>query len=355
MNHEQIKEEKSSILTLLLSSILLHMLLILAVILYRMAPDLSPEKQRISTQDNIIIWTNPNPKIMPVQSIPKIQTKKTEKSSPEEKKEEPDYNFLKKAPIITPGRQGLDEQNISDINTTMQTTEKVTKEEQKNSNHKETTLEKKPLQTTHDTAFSSSLKNSTLEQNITPTTTKTSLTDSNEASTHKELDKRSLKFDTNFIMFPKAKSVQNAQANQTTKKNGTKSISFKDISLGFNNAATNIGNSQHLMIQGTSPDIPQGEELKYITFINQMANMIVASIRTHQKINSIPHRTNEKIICFMKVHRTGQLLDTKIIIPSKHEILNMIIIESIQNVGLFNSIPKFIKKDTFEINWHILT
>lgn len=356
MNQEQIKEEKSSIVTLLLSSILLHMLLLLAIVFYRLAPDLTPEKIKISPHDNVVLWTSPTQTILQQQPpAPQKEAKKIPDKPREEKKEEPDANFLKKAPIITPGRQGIDEQNTSGAQTLVQTTEKVQKEEpitlpeQKKpelppaSQPKSEKIieslpsaQKKP-QEIHESAKSPiSFKDSEASEKILP-------------------EKQPLKFDTNLSMFSKAKLAQHQNTPQITQKNSIKSISFKDISLGFNNAATNIGNSQHLMIQGTSPDIPQGDELKYITFISQMANMIVASIHANPKINLVSQRTNEKLICFMKVNRSGQLLDTHMIIPSTHEIINMIIIDSIQNVGLFNPIPKFIQKDTFEINWHILT
>jgi len=341
MNQEQIKEEKSSILTLLLSSILLHMLLMLAVIFYRLAPDISSPKPKISPDDNVVLWTSPTPNIVPApQMVPKAAPKKIEEKAKEEKPKEPD--FLKKMPIITPGKQGIDEQHTSGANIPIQTTDKnVPKEEKK------VPVEKIPepkIKAEEIIKNVLSAKNSFIDENkLSQTTTAT-----------KEETKQSLKFDTN-LNFPKAKPAQHQNVPQVTKKSSVKSISFKDIGLGFNNAGTNIGNSMHLMIQGTSPDIPQGDELRYITFINQMANMIVASIHANPKINLVPHRTNEKVICFMKVNRSGQLLDTRIISPSKHEILNIIIIDSIQNVGLFNPIPKFISKDTFEINWHILT
>ncbi len=347
MNQEQIKEEKSNILTLVLSSILLHMLLLLAVIFYRLAPETFPERKKLSPDDRVTLWTSPTQKIIqPQQAIlqqtPKQSPKKVDEKPQEEKKTEPDFNFLKKAPIITPGKQGIDEQHTTGANIPIQTTNEKTKEEKpetiKNSSVKKTELEKGLEQVIHE-------KNDSFPENRL----------SKISTTFKDGTKQPVKFDTNIKTFPKAKSVQHQNVPQVTQKSSAKSISFKDISLGFNNAATNIGNSQHLMIQGTSPDIPEGEELRYITFISQMANMIVSSMHSNPEIRLLPHNSHEKIICFMKVARSGQLIDTKIIIPSKHEIINLFIIKSIRNVGLFNPIPKFISKDTFEINWHILT
>lgn len=347
MNQEQIKEEKSSILTLVLSSILLHMLLLLAVIFYRLAPETFPDRKKLSPDDRVTLWTSPTQKIMhPQQPIPKQLPKqlpqKVDEKPQEEEKTEPDFNFLKKAPIITPGKQGIDEQHTTGDNIPIQTTNEKIKEEKtepiKSISDKKTEPEKFIAQ-------EDSSKNDLVPENKL----------SKISSTFKEATKQAVKFDTDLKMFPKAKLAQHANVPQVTQKSSTKSISFKDISLGFNNAATNIGNSQHLMIQGTSPDIPEGDELRYITFISQMANMIVSSMHSNPEIRLLPHNSHEKIICFMKVARSGELIDTKIIIPSKHEIINLFIIKSIKNVGLFNSIPKFIVKDTFEINWHILT
>lgn len=339
MNQEQIKEEKSSILTLILSSILLHMLLILAVIFYRLAPETFPERKKLSADDRVVLWTNPTPQRMAPQQPP--VPKKIDPKPEEQKKAPDDSNFLKKAPIITPGKQGIDEQNTTGENIPIQPQPQQPKKDKVEPQPKTADVKEIPKPIIEP-------KTSPEPKSIpTDTTSKT-------GTAYKEITKQPLKFDTN-MKFPKAKSAQYAHVPEVTQKNSTKSISFKDISLGFNNAATNIGNSQHLMIQGTSPDIPQGDELRYITFINQMANMIVSSMHSNPQIRFLPHDAHEKIICFMKVARSGELLDTRIVIPSKHETINLFIIQSIKNVGLFNPIPKFISKDTFEINWHILT
>lgn len=340
MNQEQIKDEKSSIFTLLVSSILLHILLILAIIFYRLNPDVSFQiPKKISQDDHVVLWTNPVPKTSTPQPIAKAK----------EEPKQPNINPFKETPIITPGSQGIDEQHTSGAHNQQQT-KTITKKD---------TIEEKTEQnnTNYDTKTKEELRteNSFTSELINPHASQTTKSEKKIGENKEKSNKQPLKFDTNLKMFPNAKRAENQNVPEATKKNSVKSISFKDIGLGFNNAGTNIGNSRHLMIQGTSPDIPEGDELKYITFINQMANMIVASIHSNPRINSAPRRTDEKIICFMKINRSGQLLGTKIITPSKHEIINAIIIDSIHNVGLFNPIPKFIEKDTFEINWHILT
>lgn len=342
MNQEQIKEEKSSILTLLLSSILLHILLILIIIFYRLNPEPFDIKHHITQDDQVILWTEQapvQPKAIPVKQE---EPKQAPKQQPEQKKiPEPKVQ----QPIIMPGKQGIDEQHITEEKSSTQ--DQSSQDRQKNQKieppaPKDLKKEEKKIE---DNPIKK--KNSPDQKPILHPKALTIIENPTE---------KTLKFDTNIDLSRKSKmSLEHKNVPQVTEKKSSKSISFKDISLGFNNAATNIGNSQHLMIQGTSPDIPQGEELKYLTFINQMANMIVTSMHTNPRIRMLPHNVREKIICFMKINRSGQLLDTRIVSPSQHDAINGFIIESIKNVGLFNKIPNFIAKDTFEINWHILT
>lgn len=338
MNQEQIKEEKSSILTLLVSSILLHILLIFALILYRLSPDVLPERPRISPQDNVVLWTSPTPKTMPT---PQPPTPQAQPKKIEEKPKEPDFNFLKKAPIIKPGSQGVDEQHTTGINSPIQTTNQTIEEKKEIPKPINPTIQNKSE--TETITDKVSHKNNTLPENKS----------SPISTSSKEFSQYPLKFDTDLKNFLNAKSIQQENVSQKTKKSSVKSISFKDIGLGFNNAATNIGNSQNLIMNGTSSDIPQGDELKYITFIHQMAKMLITSIDINPKRRLITHRTYEKIRFFMKINRSGQLLETYMVTPSQYEIINEVIIDSVKNVGLFNQIPKFIKENTFGITWEM--
>ncbi len=360
MNQEQIKEEKSTIFTLLLSSILLHMLLILAIIFYRLRPEPLQKIKSLSPQDQVILWTNPAAKAIPAQAQPPVSPKQQpqqEQKSQQEEKKEPDAAYFKKAPIITPGNQGIDEQYTMGSKHSIQTTQGKILEEKIETINNISDEKKLPEKKIEDSKRVSEQKifdaNSQKGRSICKPDEEVKVPSINNSAQQNE--KQRLKFDTNLKMFAKAKPISPKNVSQVMQKNSVKAISFKDIGLGFNNAATNIGNSQHLMIQGTSPDVPEGEELRYITYISQLANMIVNSMHANPQIKSLPYRTNEKIICFMKVDRSGKLLDVQLITRSKHDIVNIFILQSITNVGLFTAIPKFILKDTFEINWHILT
>ena len=102
-------------------------------------------------------------------------------------------------------------------------------------------------------------------------------------------------------------------------------------------------------------DVPQGQELKYITYRNQMAKMMVESIIFHSKNHKFPYRAKQNIRFKMKINRNGALLELKLLQSSLDPILDHLILESVKNVGLFNSFPKFIEKDTLEIFWEYLT
>jgi len=371
MNEKNIQEEKSSILTLILSSILLHLLIMLAIIFYRFELEKSYEIPRITSDDNVVLWTNPPTNIAQQTPPPPLQPK----SQPEPKKEEPKISQpIIKSPKIMPGRQGLDKQDFNGDNAVIQekkTTTKKKETEQKNIPQKKedlstekniktkdsSYLEKKASQQTTDIIR----QDPTSEQKSIPNNNESSYQDKSKAIQLSD-KKKEIVFDTDLAflgkktlhekLIEKDELYEHVPSNQPNK---VKSISYKDIGLGFSNTGVQVGNSAHMMMQGTSPDIPQGDELKYITYLNQMANMIVASMRSNSQLHLLPQTRGETIVCFMKVTKEGQLLDVRILKPSKHEIINIFIIESIKQVGLFNQLPKFINKETFEISWHILT
>jgi hypothetical protein len=369
MNEKNLQEEKSSILTLILSSILLHLLVMLAIIFYRFEFEKSYEIPRITPDDQAVLWTNPPTNIAQQVSPPQP------KIQPEPKKEEPKIpppNM--KSPKIMPGKQGLDQQDFNGDNALIQ--EKKSTEKKKEEKPKTQELKKEDPKPKGDTQHKiASDAGKKLLQPTTdiirqdPTSEKKSLPIKDITPCEPAINasqpidkKKDIVFDTNldFLgrktlqekLIEKDEKYENVPTPQTNKM---KSISYKDIGLGFSSTNVSVGNSAHMMMQGTSPDIPQGDELKYITYLNQMANMIVASMRSNSQLHLLPQTRGETIVCFMKVTKEGQLLDVRILKPSKHEIINIFIIESIKRVGLFNQLPKFINKETFEISWHILT
>jgi hypothetical protein len=359
-DEKSLQEEKSNILTLILSSILFHLLLMLAIMLYRFDHEKSSDIPRVTAHDNVVLWTQPPVKTQPQTQEPKKQDEP--KSKPEAKQPE----FLRQLPKIMPGKQGIDKQDFEGQNIPAQVQKLSEKKEEekptppKNEKiKKETTSDapKKTVEKTYDIIRQDPTSQQTTKppkeiENSEPEEKRSSLLEK----------KKEIIFDTDLDFLSKKtlhqKLIEKDQLYENvppTQNPKIKTISYKDIGLGFSNTATNIGNSAHMMMQGTSPDIPKGDELKYITYLNQMANMIVTSMQTNSQLHLLPRARGENIICFMKVTRDGQLLDARIIRPSKHEIINIFIIESIKQVGLFNQLPKFIDKDTFEINWHILT
>lgn len=358
-DEKSLQEEKSNILTLILSSILFHLLIMLAIILYRFDHEKTYDIPRVTAQDNVVLWTQP-----PIKAQPQIQEPKKQdepKSKPEAKQPE----FLRQLPKIMPGKQGIDKQDFKGQDIPAQVQKTPEKKEDKQTPPKKEKIKKEASSDTSNKKIepaSDIIRQDPTSQQTTKPPKENTDTPSEEKTTSLLEKKKEIIFDTDldFLskktlhqkLIEKDQLYENVPATQSTK---IKTISYKDIGLGFSNAATNIGNSAHMMMQGTSPDIPKGDELKYITYLNQMANMIVASMQTNSQLHLLPRTRGETIICFMKVTRDGQLLDARILRPSKHEIINIFIIESIRQVGLFNQLPKFIDKDTFEINWHILT
>ncbi len=370
MNEKNLQEEKSSILTLILSSILLHLLVMLAIIFYRFEFEKSYEIPRINSNDQAVLWTNP-----PANTAQQITPPAQPKLQPEPKKEEPKTPPpVMKSPKIMPGKQGVDQQDFNGDNALIQekkATENKQKEEPKIQAPKKEEI-KSQKNTTAETPSDSGKKllqptTDIIRQDPTSETkslpVKETISSEHRSNSAQPIDKKKdIVFDTNldFLgkktlqekLIEKDEKYENVPTPQTNKM---KSISYKDIGLGFSSTSVSVGNSAHMMMQGTSPDIPQGDELKYITYLNQMANMIVASMRSNSQLHLLPQTRGETIVCFMKVTKEGQLLDVRILKPSKHEIINIFIIESIKRVGLFNQLPKFINKETFEISWHILT
>jgi len=338
----------------IIASVIFHVIILLLIMTYKFNIFEQERPQALRPDDQVVLWTSqPQPKQasqpVSVQNEPKPQPKLKQ----EEKKEvkpEPQPERSQKMPIIVAGKQGIDQQNLDGTQSLVQhpqeTTEPITEPiaepinnitqqqpEQKQLHQEPPPLAQKiPLYTTTPLK----LPKGNLFVTAAP-----------KQPTEKSNSKSSLDNQ------PKESTQMHQHVPKQTKEIPIKTISFKDLGLGGNNAILTFGNSAHMGIQGDSPDIPTGEELKYITYLNQMANMIVSSMHANPHKQLIHRRTYEQVVFHVKVDRAGNLLTTRIIHPSKHEIINIFILESVKQVGLFNPLPNFIKKDTFEINWRI--
>lgn len=349
-NQNQITKKTTSSAVWIIASILFHLLILLLIMTYKFNMFDVEQPQGVRPDDKIVLYQPQPTVIQPAQQpIPAQPEPKKEESK---KDPEPEQSSMKKIPIIVPGKQGLDEQNLDGVqHPTQYSKDQIDVTELNPITPQQQTPISDPQQSDQldlkkETTQQQPLKNKPLLYQTSPLI----LPKANQfiASIPKQTTNQPLDSEQNSI----EKMYQHVP--KVTKEIPIKTISFKDLGLGKNNNISTYGNSAHMGIQGNSPDIPTGEELRYVTYLNQMANMIVNSMYANPQRNMLPKRTNESVVFHVKVDRTGNLLVTKILRPSKKEIVNIFILESVKTVGLFNPLPKFIKKDTFEINWQIL-
>lgn len=356
MEQNQTREQMHPVLVWIIASILLHLLIMLIIMTYKFHTNTHSQLPLPKQQEQYVLWNNPAPKqsaITPQKQQPTPQPLQQAPQQPKEKtvppKEEEKPFDLNKLPIITPGKAGIDHQDLD--GTQQESQEKIDSEKREPEDQKISTSQPPTKQSPQ-----------TIPQ---PAQSKPNNTDNLQKSTLAPKP-------TSFMAPSKPLSVPNTttQAPQhpntssdpsnpyryvpaLRKEIPVKSISFKDIGLGFDERHNTFGNSAHMGIAGNSPDIPKGDELRYVTYLNQMANMIVNSLNTNHNKHWMSRYTGEPIMVHIKVDRKGNLLESRMIQASKTQGINNYILDSIQQIGLFNSLPKFIAKDTFEISWTI--
>lgn len=340
-NQNQTSSQKVPALTWIIASIMFHIFILLAIMTYKFNIFEQEDRKTIRPDDQVVLWTNQQQKI-DLKNLHQPPAQETQQTKPEPKKEEKiadQPELPQKMPIIIPGKQGIDLQNLDGSQSPVQYPPEKSQDLQETA-----TIEQEPsIENAQN--IGSSIKNVPIYRTSPLDFPKGNFFASSVPKPQQlkqQLDESKEESKNMYKHVPKL-----------TQKTPIKTISFKDIGLGQNNSLSTFGNSAHMGIQGDSPDIPTGEELKYITYLNQMANMIVSSMHANPQKNLVRGRTYEQVVFHVKVDRAGNLLATKIIRPSKQEVINIFIIESVKMVGLFNPLPNFISKDTFEINWRI--
>lgn len=326
-------------------SILFHLLILLLIMSYKFNIFEQEIPKSIRPDDQMVLWTQ-SPKMQP--NNPPLTTQQPAeeppaKQQPVKEEQEPitetkpfnEDGFLKNIPMVIPGKQGIDEHNPlgeeslvqspKNSDTSQQDLEIDTSQENQIESDQIPTPHNKPLYTTSPLEIKrGNFFAYSTPENIVPEQHPNSHEPSYAHVPHKKL----------------------------TKKLHTRS--FKNLGFGHNSSAPTFGNSAHLSIAGYSPDIPTGDELKYVTYVNQLADTIVNSVNTNPRKRLIYGLSHERLGLYMKVDRNGNLLDTRMVSPSRHEIINIVLIESVQTAGLFSKLPRFITKDTFEITWTII-
>jgi|GEM_PF-1399480 len=359
MEQNQIREQIHPVLVWIIASILLHLLIMLVIMTYKFHTTTHSQLPLPKQQEQYVMWSTPQPKqqaITPQMQMPKQQpapqaqqaVAQKQAAQPQPKEEEKPLD-LEKLPIIMPGKAGIDHQ---DLDGTPQASQEKMDTDEKETKQQEPIAPPMPKETPQQEApQQKQSKPSDIDsrQQAIPKPKPTSF-----VAEGKPLPSPSKK--TEAPQHPNTSSdASNPYRYVPTLRQEipVKSISFKDIGLGFDDRHLTFGNSAHMGIAGNSPDIATGDELRYVTYLNQMANMIVNSLNTNSNKHWMTRYTGEPIMVHIKVDRKGNLLESRMVQASKAQGINDYILDSMKQVGLFNPLPKFIKKDTFEISWTI--
>lgn len=133
-----------------------------------------------------------------------------------------------------------------------------------------------------------------------------------------------------------------------------RTISFKDINLGFDHAQQTIGNNANLIQQGKSFETPDAVSLKHLTYYNQCAGMMRTAFATHPQARLRPYPTNKRFLFTVTVDRQGNQIGFRVVTGSGDQMLDKIISESVQSVTLFPQVPNFIEDNPFVMRWTFL-
>lgn len=337
MHTHQSQEQNQSVIIWIIASILLHLLIMLIIMTYKFHINIQPHELFTPKQEQYLLLDNP----------PQQQTQQ-QAAQPQQQKEEEKKETtldLNKLPLITPGKSGVDHQDLSGVLTNFQN------EPETQATIDETQIPDTNAETIPEEEQKEMLPTPAIDQPIvsTPHRYQTIFAPEKVAATLKKLSKPATPVKT-----PSEPSQDPYRYVPAPKQPiPVKTKSFKDLGLGFNNQHTTFGNSANMGLAGISPDIPTGEELRYVTYLNQMANMIVSSLNTNHYKHWLSQYKGEPLMVHIKVNRAGQLLESRMIQASQTPGINTFILDSVQQVGLYNTLPKFITKDTFEIAWTI--
>ena len=375
------------IIVWIIASILLHILLILISIVlhiddYRIATH-EKKEMMISAQDkqNAIMMLDQPKKPLPVKSFPQQQPSKPIPKPIAEKPvakqqvvEPPTVQPAQPAPTFTliPGRQGLDEQNItdniSDIPTQLQPKKPKTIDTkpvpQEPTESKLDPIISPPApkqkedhvadQDAHLKPKTSSTSNSkTLASQEEKTTPKPFKNDAKQTTQDKASTEQTEPLQVS--LSPKTAALDMDDPYQFVPKQSQKQrMSLKDLQLGFNNHLQNVGNTQSLIQHGNTSAVPDGDNLKAITYRNNVANTMTGSIHTHPKYPLIQYIRGKKTGVSITVDRQGKLLEAYLVASSDNPLMDQIMLEAIQSAGLYPTAPSCVSGDPIQQQWVII-
>ncbi|MBP9764979.1 hypothetical protein KBD08_01450 [Candidatus Babeliales bacterium] len=347
IHQTQIRRSTYPVIIWILASILLHLIIMLITMTYKYSMmDIPLAPQKLTKQDQAILWNptqpqaqQPLPQSQPAQQPKKLEALQPKKQEEEKKVEEKQSPPFSKIPIITPGKKGLDHQSLDGEMSAIQNQISQDNNKDKKILRDNQALQPKALKPQKQTQQQEKKE----QEDVSPHGTRLISPPQHENYESEEQTEPDDNLDPyDYLPAPKSKVP-------------VKTVSFKDLGLGFNEKATNFGNSSNWSMHGNSPDIPVGDELKYVTYLSQMARMLENSMLANSSKKLIRKGPFETLCFYVEVDRQGNLIDTHMNVPSKEPMINHFILDSVRKVGLFNPLPSFVQNKTFRFNWLIDT
>lgn len=147
---------------------------------------------------------------------------------------------------------------------------------------------------------------------------------------------------------------QERQMNST--KNPTivkQKVTLQDLKLGFAKYMQE-GNNDILIQRGNTNQPPNAQALRLITYDQQQGRTIVNAIASHHQYKLVENTRGTQLTFRITIDRSGKLLDLIFIKSSGNEILDKIVIESLQGIKLYPKLPEYIAGDTYSKLWTFL-
>lgn len=327
----------------IIASLLFHLLILLLIMTYVYNVHLNDSAiPKINKNDQFVLFQQPTQNV--VQPID--QSKLTKPNVPKQQvTKQPKQELI---PHIIPGKQGINHQDVTGLPLPVQNEQK--KEEEPKplapTPQKKTTLEPKQkisqTQSKVPEDINPNSKNS-IHKNESPEDEIQKIKkEPGPISILEKLSPRTHDHDSLYKHVPKPEMQSN-----------TKTASFQDINLGHNQHASNFGNSKHLKLQGNSNHVPQGDELKYITFMNQTANLLHQAIFLHPERSQMLRYKPENLKFHLVTDRAGKVVHFSIVQPSQYPLKNEFLTKAVTSNSLYHEIPSFLKLEISAIIWNL--
>ncbi len=326
----------------ILASILFHFLLTVGLITLKFKKIAIPDSINKQNNETYILMDDSKQQMMP-KPIPSQQPTPKQPSQQSQPIPEPKQQRHWSDYTLVPGRKGVDEQKIDDptdlqnLPTPQNQGQKTKSSTTAKTNTSKSTDQKLDVSDQPPSEPKSTMHHQIENKTINESSSKTLNTKENQSSAQ-----------------PKNRiPIQNQNPYDFVPKS-SRSISFKDLGLGFDNQYQTIGNNANLIQAGKTFETPDPMALKHLTYYNQCAEMMKTEIAIHHQARLCPYRSGSRFTFKITVDRNGRLLNFRAIQSSGSQILDKVLSESVQSVKLFPPVPKFIIEDPFIMTWTFL-